>query len=449
MQKETDEGLPRKLPNPGFLLRFYSAIGRISMPVWKIALRIREGRGKEDAARLGEKFGQTLVSRPEGRLVWLHGVSVGESMALRPLIEELSAAQPDLNFLLTSSTTASAQALEQNGLPPRTIHQFAPVDTRVAVDRFLNHWRPDAIGFSERDFWPGLIRWTQEWGSKRGVMPVLVNSRMSSDSFQRRNKVASLFRDLLGGFPKILLQDEGSRERFLALGVKNEQLEVVGSIKAGGAPLPDVPDVSIAFSKAAAGRPVWLAASTHAQEVQTIVDAHSLAKQAMPDLLTIVAPRKPDVFEQQAQAASAAGLNVALRSSMPDDLSRVDMLVVDAIGEMGVWFRASDLVFMGFSLPSEGPSLTGKNPFEALALGAAVVHGPDTTNFAESYEALDAAGATRQVNSVEELAALIVGRDGLPEMQSAAQAWLADAARLPLQRTRDAILDALDRVPAA
>ncbi|MEO0498719.1 MAG: 3-deoxy-D-manno-octulosonic acid transferase, partial [Pseudomonadota bacterium] len=151
---------------------------------------------------------------------------------------------------------------------------------------------------------------------------------------------------------------------------------------------------------------------------------------------------KPEAFELQAQAARAAGLHVALRSSMPDDLAGVDMLVVDAIGEMGVWFRAADLVFMGFSLPASGSPLTGKNPFEALALGAAVIHGPDVTNFAESYEALDAEGATRQVSSVGELAHLIANRNGLPAMQVAAESWLADARR-PLERTKQTILETL------
>ncbi|MEM1366126.1 MAG: hypothetical protein AAGH82_10305, partial [Pseudomonadota bacterium] len=260
---------------------------------------------------------------------------------------------------------------------------------------------------------------------------------------KRRTRGATLFRDLLRGFPKILLQDEGSQARFVSLGVPANQLEIVGSIKAAAEPLPDLPEISSAFAAAIGDRPRWVAASTHAQEVDTIVQAHLLAKKSLPDLLTIVAPRKPDVFAAQAEAAKSAGLKVVMRSEMPASLTGADMLIVDAIGEMGVWFRASDLVFMGFSMPSHGPRLTGKNPFEALVLGAAVLHGPDTTNFAENYASLDAAGATRMVDNVEDLATVIVERDGLDDLKASAAQWLI-AAQKPLERTAEVILEALD-----
>ncbi|MEO0636750.1 MAG: glycosyltransferase N-terminal domain-containing protein [Pseudomonadota bacterium] len=439
--------VPMNLPRPGYLLRLYSALGSVSLPLWRIAMKWRLRRGKEHPVRVEEKFGVTSVTRPGGPIVWLHGVSVGEAMALRAVIIALGEARPDLHFLLTSSTTASADALKQNGLPPRTIHQFAPADTRSAVDTFLAHWRPDAIAFSERDFWPGLIRWSQEWGSQRGVHPLLINSRMSEASFVRRRRAGRLFQDLLGGFPHILLQDTASLARFKAIGAKEEALEVVGSMKVASPPLPDTPALSAAFRKALSDRPCWVAASTHRQEVQTIVKAHIAATELEPRLLTVVAPRKPEVFELQAQALQDAGLTVAMRSSMPDSLRETDALVIDTIGEMGVWLRASNLVFMGFSLPDEGQPLTGKNPYEALAVGSVVVHGPDTTTFAEDYATLDAAGATRQVNSVSELASMIAHRDEFPTMQAAGAAFLANG-RAPLERTVEAILHALDKSSA-
>ncbi|MEM1366370.1 MAG: glycosyltransferase N-terminal domain-containing protein, partial [Pseudomonadota bacterium] len=218
-----------KLGRPGWMLATYGLLGRFSAPVWRLALSVRKRRNKETDTSVTQKLGAPSATRPSGQLVWLHGVSVGESMALRPLIAALSNSRPELHFLLTSSTTTSAAALLQNGLPPRTIHQFAPVDTKSAVDAFLNHWQPDAVAFSERDFWPGLIRWTQEWGQSRNVAPLLINSRMSQDSLKRRTRGATLFRDLLRGFPKILLQDEGSQARFVSLGVPANQLEIVGS----------------------------------------------------------------------------------------------------------------------------------------------------------------------------------------------------------------------------
>jgi len=193
-----------------FQLRTYLLFARLSGPLWKLAMRLRLRRGKEDPARLGEKFGAATVVRPPGTVLWFHALSVGESLALLPLLERAARDLPEAHFLLTTSTLTSARALQRVGLAPRVIHQFLPVDTTRAARRFLDHWQPAIAVISELDLWPALLCAAK----KRDLPMLLINSRMSDHNFARRSRSPAMFAHLLDLFDVILAQDDDSRARF-------------------------------------------------------------------------------------------------------------------------------------------------------------------------------------------------------------------------------------------
>jgi len=195
-------------------------------PVARLLLRRRAARGKEDWTRLNERLGLSGQARPEGRLVWVHGASVGESLSALPLIEKLL---EDATVLVTSGTVTSAAMMSQKlprGLSKRALHQFVPLDTPSAVARFLDHWKPDAGLFVESDLWPNLILAAHA----RGVKLALVNARISARSAERWRWASKSVAALLAAFDMVLTQDEEGAERFRKLGARN--VEVVGSLKA-------------------------------------------------------------------------------------------------------------------------------------------------------------------------------------------------------------------------
>lgn len=361
-------------------------------------------RGKEHPRRLPERRGTPGLPRPDGPLVWVHGASVGEALSVLPLIERLLAARPDLHVLLTTGTVTSA-ALMADRLPPRALHQFVPVDRPAWVRRFLDHWRPDLALWMESEFWPNLVLETQ----KRGVSTVLINGRVSERSFRAWQRLPSLIAKLLRGFTLVLGQTEGDRARLEALGAPHTAF--VGNIKFSAPPLPAADDALAALRAAVGGRPLWLAASTHAGEEAIAWQVHRRAAVPHHGLLTVVVPRHPERGPAIAVELEAAGARVVRRSSgrLPD--AATDVYVADTMGEMGLFYRLARVVFVGKSLCGGG----GQNPLEPARLGCAVLLGPRTANFADIAGRMTAAGAARPVADAGELA-------------EAVSALLADAA---------------------
>jgi len=203
-------------------------LGILVTPLTPLLLRERAARGKEDSARMGERLGVASAARPDGRLVWIHGASVGESLAALPLIEKLLA--EDIRVLVTSGTVTSANMMQAR-LPAGAIHQYVPLDTPRAIARFLDHWRPAAGLFVESDLWPNLLLEAQ----RRGVKLALINARISERSAAGWRRAPHTARTLLGVFNKILAQDEDFAARFRALGA--HEVTVAGSLKADAPPL--------------------------------------------------------------------------------------------------------------------------------------------------------------------------------------------------------------------
>ncbi|RMD88605.1 MAG: 3-deoxy-D-manno-octulosonic acid transferase, partial [Alphaproteobacteria bacterium] len=233
----------------------------------RLARRLTEG--KEDPDRLGERFGQAGLPRPAGRLVWFHAASVGEMLSLFELIRRLGEAAPDAHFLVTTGTLTSAKLFAARA-PSRSLHQFAPVDTRRAVRAFLDHWRPDVAVWAESELWPTMLCETHA----RGVPMLLVNARMSERSARRWRLLRGAAKSLLRRFELLLAQDDATADALRRLGAPAARVEVTGTLKEGAAPLPCDEAERARLAAAIAGRPVWLAASTHPGEEAAALAAH-------------------------------------------------------------------------------------------------------------------------------------------------------------------------------
>jgi 3-deoxy-D-manno-octulosonic-acid transferase len=424
------------MPPMPVALRLYLVFAALAEPLWRIALSLRARRGREDRARLPEKLGVPSAVRPAGRLVWFHAVSVGESMALLTLLRRLGAARPDLSFLLTTSTRASGQALAAQPLPDRVIHQYAPADCPRPIRRFLDHWRPDAFVLAEADTWPATLLAVHRRGIPMLMLNVVVTRRR-----QRRARFRASFAVLFGLFRQILAQDADSAAALPALGAPAGRIRVMGVLKAASDPLPDNPAARAALSVALGTRPRWLAASTKVLEEPQLMQAHALALAACPDLLFVIAPRQPSEADATEAAALAAGLRVARRSRGEVPSAATQVYLADTIGEMGLWYRLCPVAFIGNSMPVPGTPLTGKNPWEALALGCLVIHGPSLGNFAESYRQLREAGAAVGIADAVGLAeAVLAAQDpGARAPRIAAAARLLAEAQAPLAIALDAV----------
>ncbi|MGN6148256.1 MAG: 3-deoxy-D-manno-octulosonic acid transferase, partial [Rhizomicrobium sp.] len=272
-------------------------------PAVPFFLRQRAMRGKEDTARMRERLGYASANRPDGRLIWIHGASVGESVSVLPLIDAFL--QSGHQVLVTSGTVTSAKLLAER-LPSGAIHQYAPVDTPAATSRFLAHWKPDAALFVESELWPNLLYRAAGQGAKLAM----VNGRMSERSFRGWSRAKGVASSLLSLFDICLAQDSDTARRLTQLGARN--IQVTGSLKADAPPLPADETKLAALRNAIGNRPVLLAASTHPGEDETILPAQDKLRAEFPDLLTIIAPRHPERGEE---IAMLCGSRAALRRS--------------------------------------------------------------------------------------------------------------------------------------
>ncbi|WP_407177032.1 3-deoxy-D-manno-octulosonic acid transferase [Bradyrhizobium sp. STM 3562] len=371
-------------------LRVYRKLSSVVVPLAPALINRRLRQGKEDPERIGERRGMSRDPRPAGPLIWIHGASVGEVLAAAALIERLRAL--DIRILVTSGTVTSA-AIVAKRFPPDIIHQYVPYDSPRFVARFLNHWRPSLALFIESDLWPNIILQS----AARRLPMVLINGRMSQRSFPRWRRVSGTISALLEKFDICLAQSRTDAERFSALGSRN--VVVTGNLKLD-VPAPPADAVKLErLTAATRGRPIVVAASTHPGEEEILIETQRALGGLFPQLLTVIAPRHPDRGPAIAQMIEAAGLKTALRSrqQLPD--TATEIYVADTLGELGLFYRLAEIVFMGGSLVEHG----GQNPIEAVKLNAAIVHGPHVFNFTDVYEALDQAGGARTAADREAL----------------------------------------------
>jgi len=411
------------------MLAAYRWGGAAAYPLVGGYIAVRTSRGKEERSRRRERYGITSHPRPAGPLVWLHAASVGETIAVMPLIERIRGL--DINTVLTTGTVTSAQVAAER-LGDRIIHQYVPLDLKPAVSRFLDHWRPDLAIIAESEIWPMTIL---ELG-KRRIPQVLVNGRMSDRSFKAWSRRSNLAEALFENLAHVVAQSESDAERFRALGAR--PVTISGNLKVDTDPPPVAEEALRPLLREIGGRKSWAAISTHGGEEEIAMEVHAKLQSRHPGILTILVPRHPDRADDIVRLCDAAGLKVARRSLRDPVAPDVDILLGDTIGEMGLYLRLTEIAFVGKSLIGEG----GQNPLEPAMLGAAVLSGPNVQNFRESYEVLVRSGGARFVKDPNMLAGavnLLLKDDALRGRMIAAGQGAVDKMRGALARTVESL----------
>ncbi len=380
---------------PGLIGRAWALTAAAAAPALRLMLRFRVRRGKEVAARLAERRGLAGAPRPAGRLLWLHAASVGETLSALPLLAALPA---EVTVLFTTGTVTSAQLLAGRlaESPPAcpVLHRFVPLDVPAWAAGFLDSWRPDAVGFLESELWPNLLAAC----AARQIPVALVNARLSARSARQWARVPGFAREVLGRFAWVAAQSDADAARLLALGARN--VDAPGNLKLAASPLPADPAEHARLQALLAGRPSWLAASTHPADDTIVQVCHDALSLRHPGLLTVIVPRHPE------RGAALAELFGAPRRSLGQGPPAQGAWIADTLGELGLFYRCIPAVFIGKSCAGGG----GQNPWEPAQLGCAVVCGPDMQNFAETTTHLRAAGALTQVPDAP---GLVEALDGL------------------------------------
>lgn len=416
-------------------LRNYRRATTLARPLAPLILSYRERKNKEDPLRRAERYGIASIPRPEGPLLWLHAASVGELNAILPLIDLLQARRSDINILVTTGTVTSAK-LAGTRLQHRAIHQYLPLDAPRFVESFLDHWRPSLAAFTESEIWPNMIT----AAVTREIPLAIVNGRMSKKSFDRWQGKAAMATPLFGSFDLVLAQNNKFSRRFSDLGARH--VSAVGNLKIDAPPLPIDEDLLAALRSQTNGRPIFIAASTHAGEEEQIAEAHKLLSKRADNPLTIIAPRHPERAGAIVKLLEGRGIKVAQRSRHDVITDDTAIYLADTIGELGSFYHFSSIALLGGSLIERG----GQNPIEAIKCGALVLTGPNWGNFRDEYKALIKAKAVSEVSSAAELA-VALGRlwDDAPAAAARRQAAEKAVEQLSgaLERTLDALIPLL------
>lgn len=402
------------MPGPTPLLRLYRGVTGLALPLVYRSVSKKLRRADVPEARIRERMGASTQPRPDGPLIWFHGASVGESLSVLTLISRLGERLPEAQFLTTSGTATSAELVGRR-LPPRTRHQFLPLDAPAAVSAFYDHWAPDAGIFVESELWPNILM----QGHARGIPLALLNARMSAESVRGWTRFPKTAKQVLGVFSVMLTQNRDVADNLRAMGADPAKVSAGINLKATSAPLPVDDQLLDDLQAVLNGRPLWVASSTHPGEEEVVLEAHKTLLANTPELCLLLVPRHPERGAAVADLIAQAGLQYAQRSSGDALRTETSVYLADTLGETGTWYALCHIVFLGGSLAPVG----GHNPFEPAQAGAAVLTGPHVTNFAETYAPLLSTGGAVEVSDARTLA-------------QAVQNWLRDPQAL--QAARDA-----------
>lgn len=411
------------------MLSTYRWMGAAVYPLIGGYVAWRASRGKEETARRKERYGKTQFARPPGPLIWMHAASVGETVSVVPLIEYILSHR--INIVLTTGTVTSAQVARER-LADRVIHQYVPLDLKPAVSRFLDHWAPDLAIIAESEIWPMTIL---ELGARR-VPQVLVNGRLSDNSFASWKKRSYLAEALFENLSHVVAQSEVDAERFRVLGAR--PVTVSGNLKVDSPAPPVDQQVLDELLGQIGGRPVWAAISTHDGEEAIAGRVHQRLKPRHADILTVIVPRHPERADEIASHLAQLGLNVVRRTSGALIEPDTDVFLGDTIGEMGLYLRLTEIAFVGRSLTWEG----GQNPLEPAMLETAVLAGCNVQNFRDSYQKLLESGGAKLVRDEEMLAGAVnylLGNDAVRQAMMRSGAKTVAEMRGALDRTTEAL----------
>ncbi|WP_411563908.1 lipid IV(A) 3-deoxy-D-manno-octulosonic acid transferase [Pseudomonas shirazensis] len=411
----------------------YTLLFHLGLPLVALRLFLRARKAPAYGQRVAERFAIKLPPMRQGG-IWVHAVSVGESIAAAPMVRALLKAYPELPITVTCMTpTGSERIRALFADEPRIQHCYLPYDLPWAAARFLDHVRPRLGVIMETELWPNHIHQC----AKRGIPVALANARLSARSARGYGRFAKLTRPMLAEMSLIAAQTETEAERFRSLGARPECVQVTGSIKfdlkLDEQLLPRARQLREQWQ--ASQRPVWIAASTHEGEDAQVLEAHRRLLQVHADALLILVPRHPERFND-VHALCAEQFATVRRSSAELVTDATQVLLGDTMGELLFLYALADIAFVGGSLMPTG----GHNPLEPAALALPVISGPHVFNFLDISAMLKDAGALQSVDDSQALAAAV---QRLVELPLDAKR-MGEAGRAVMQANQGALQHLLD-----
>lgn len=374
----------------------YTLLLALASPILLFGLYKSKPNKPKFGPRWKEHFGITPKLNTDQRPIWIHAVSVGESIAAAPLIKALKKQNPEQAILVTTTTSTGAEQVAKLG--DLVEHRYMPIDFSFAVKGFLKAVNPKQMLIIETELWPNTLNTVH----KAGIPITVVNARLSEKSCRNYAKVQPLFNLLHPKLTQVLCQTESDSERFSRLGVDSNKLSVTGSIKFDIQISDDVKTKGKELrSVLGEHRPVWIAASTHKGEDEQVLNAHKKLLESYPEALLILVPRHPERFDSVFELCQKHSLETIRRTSQSDVAESTQVYLGDTMGEMLILIGAADVCFMGGSLI--GDKVGGHNVLEPAALGVPVITGPSYYNFTEIVEDLSSQHALTIIANEHEL----------------------------------------------
>ncbi len=385
------------------LLVFYSWLSYVLAPLLWLYSFYKSRKYDDCEKRLKNHCGKATLSRPDGKIVWMHAASVGETLTAITLLEHLKSLDSQLKFLITTTTKTAANLLlsrfELNPLLSSCcVHQYAPIDVYPWCKRFIDYWHPDVALFFESELWPNLIKVASDKSIKLG----LINARVSVNSLKNWQKFSASISKVLEKFSVIIAQSQYDADNIQNF-VK-QKVGYYGNLKHSAEKLPINESVLKSMGEFIKDKFIFIAASTHKGEEEEIIRAHRILKQSY-DIFTILAPRHPNRCQDIGLMCFNEGFNYLRRSQVGNAInSNTEVYIVDTIGELGTFYSMAEIAFVGGSIVSHG----GHNILEPAKLSCSVMHGSYMHNFKELDETFRRADASVVVHDGKELAEEVI-----------------------------------------
>lgn len=414
----------------------YSCVIYLLAPLLIIRLCWVSFRNPDYRGRWAERFGFPDKIVPDGKIIWIHAVSVGEVQAARPLVGELMKEYPNCKILITTMTPSGRQSVEKS-FAAAVQHLYIPYDFPISVKHFIATIAPSILIVMETELWPNLFHYCR----KNDIPVVLVNARMSQKSAEGYKRLTVLTKSMLENTSLIIAQGKNDAARLIALGSAKEKVHVTGNIKFD-IHLPDVRTEKVQALKIrlAANRPVWVAASTHEGEEDIVLDAFEKILQRYPHCLLVIVPRHPARAASVKTLCRRRNFPVLCKSEGQECDKNIPIFILDTLGELPQYYAIADVAFVGGSLAKIG----GHNMLEPASLGIPVITGPHVFNFHEVSQLLLNCGAAWSVLNADELSGRVTSllddaslRQSMGEQGKAVVVSNLDNVRVVMKLTHD------------
>ena len=369
----------------------YRILINLILIISPVILCYRIIKKKEDLQRFKEKFCLFSKKRNKGKLIWLHGASVGEIRSIIPLIEKLEKNKKINQILVTTNTLSSSKILNELKLN-KTIHQFFPIDTDYFSNKFLEYWKPSIAIFIDSEIWPNMLSNI----NKKNISLILLNARITKKTFTKWMWSPKFAKELFGKFDVCLTSSKNSKIYLKKLGAK--KILNIGNLKFTQTQKVKN-NLTLSLQKILSSRKIWCASSTHNPEERVCALTHIALKKKFKNLITIIIPRHIDRTKSIINEMEKSNLKVITHNSKNTIDPDTDIYIVNSYGETKSFYKICKIVFLGGSLIRHG----GQNPLEATISGCKTLHGPNVWNFMEIYKLLHKYNISKKVNGYKDI----------------------------------------------